>query len=391
MADNPSRPNETQFSLTKGDPIDHTLSGLKFTNTLIKKIVLITVCSWLPLLILSAVQGLAIGKAVSIPFLLDISTHTRLLLVIPLLLIAEPLVEKVTQKTVEQFLNAELVREDDIPTFTVAVRQARRWQELILAELVLLGILVAILGLHPQGLQVRTLSTWIHPSPATSISLSLAGYWWLVVTLIYRFLALRWIWRFFIWFRLLWQLAQLPLQLVPTHPDRTGGLAFLGDGQARFGILLLAASTHIAGAVANQILYAGKSLYDFQVTIAFYTVGIVLLVLLPLLAYVPKLFTLKEEGQLAYGVLTMAYSQLFDRKWIGKTPLTAEMLAEIADFSALADLGASFQVVKDMSIFPLDFDTLKLLVLATVLPFIPLVLSIIPLSEILARLRELLL
>jgi hypothetical protein len=314
-----------------------------------------------------------------------------LLLVIPLLLIAEPLVEKVTQKTVEQFLNAELVREDDIPTFTVAVRQARRWQELILAELVLLGILVAILGLHPQGLQVRTLSTWIHPSPATSISLSLAGYWWLVVTLIYRFLALRWIWRFFIWFRLLWQLAQLPLQLVPTHPDRTGGLAFLGDGQARFGILLLAASTHIAGAVANQILYAGKSLYDFQVTIAFYTVGIVLLVLLPLLAYVPKLFTLKEEGQLAYGVLTMAYSQLFDRKWIGKTPLTAEMLAEIADFSALADLGASFQVVKDMSIFPLDFDTLKLLVLATVLPFIPLVLSIIPLSEILARLRELLL
>jgi hypothetical protein len=178
---------------------------------------------------------------------------------------------------------------------------------------------------------------------------------------------------------------------MPTHPDHAGGLAFLGDGQSRFSILLFATSAHIAGAIANQILYNGKSIYDFQAIVAFYTVGIGLLVLLPLLVYVPKLFTLKEEGQLAYGALSMAYSQVFDRRWIGKTPLTEEMLAEIADFSALADLGASFQVVKDMSIFPVDFDTLKLLLLATVVPFIPLLLSVIPLPDLLSRLGELLL
>jgi hypothetical protein len=34
--------------------------------------------------------------------------------------------------------------------------------------------------------------------------------------------------RFFIWYRFLWQVSKIPLNLIPTHPDRAGGLGFLG-------------------------------------------------------------------------------------------------------------------------------------------------------------------
>lgn len=44
-----------------------------------------------------------------------------------------------------------------------------------------------------------------------------------------------------------------------------------------------------------------------------------------------------------------------------------------------------------MNIVPFDFDTVKVFVLATVLPFIPLILSVIPLQELWEKTREFLL
>src|SRR6516164_7948098 len=45
--------------------------------------------TWVPLFILSAMQGIAFGNNVKMPFLADFGAYTRFLLAIPLLLAAE--------------------------------------------------------------------------------------------------------------------------------------------------------------------------------------------------------------------------------------------------------------------------------------------------------------
>jgi len=58
--------------------------------------------------------------------------------------------------------------------------------------------------------------------------LSLAGWWYGYVSLpIFQFLLVRWYFRLFIWTRFLWQVSRIDLQLIPTHPDRVGGVGFL--------------------------------------------------------------------------------------------------------------------------------------------------------------------
>ena len=47
---------------------------------------MLTVLAWVPLLLLSAVQGYAWG-GVTVPFLYDIELHARLLLAMPILLV----------------------------------------------------------------------------------------------------------------------------------------------------------------------------------------------------------------------------------------------------------------------------------------------------------------
>ena len=57
---------------------------------------------------------------------------------------------------------------------------------------------------------------------------SFAGMWYGYVSLpIYQFLLVRWYYRIFIWTRFLRQVSRIELSLIPTHPDRVGGLGFL--------------------------------------------------------------------------------------------------------------------------------------------------------------------
>jgi hypothetical protein len=57
------------------------------------------------------------------------------------------------------------------------------------------------------------------------------------------------------------------LQLVPTHPDRVGGLGFLSNIVFAFAPLAAAHGVMLAGTIGNRILYTGASLPDFKLEI----------------------------------------------------------------------------------------------------------------------------
>ena len=95
-------------------------------------------------------------------------------------------------------------------------------------------------------------------------NLSLAGWWHTLVSVpIFQFLLVRWYFRLFIWTRFLWQVSRIELQLVPTHPDRAGGLGFLANIVYAFAPLLLAHGALLAGLIADRIFFAGAKLPQF--------------------------------------------------------------------------------------------------------------------------------
>src|SRR5262249_36488457 len=148
-----------------------------------------------------------------------------------------------------------IVLPDDLSQFDNAVASAIRLRNSIPAEVGLL-FCVYTLGLwlwHSRvGLEV---STW-YAMPGGRWRLTPAGYWYVFVSIpIVQFILLRWYLRFFIWFRFLWQVSRINLNLISTHPDRCGGLAFLGKSAYAFGPILFAQGAMLAGVVASRVLY----------------------------------------------------------------------------------------------------------------------------------------
>jgi hypothetical protein len=117
---------------------------------------------------------------------------------------------------------------------------------------------------------------------------------------------------------------------------------------------------------------------------------ILIIFLSPLLVFSPKLFETKRKGLLEYGALAGYYVRDFHRKWIrGETP-EGEALIGSADIQSLADLGNSFEIVRKMRPIPIDLNTLISLAGPAVAPLLPLLLTVLPMDEIIGKVFSLL-
>jgi hypothetical protein len=197
---------------------------------------------------------------------------------------------------------------------------------------------------------------------------------------------MRWYFRLFIWTRFLWQVSRLDLNLVPTHPDRVGGLGFLSNTVYAFTPLTVAHGALLAGLIANRIFYLGAALPDFKIEIAVLVGFLLCAVLGPLLAFAPQLAQAKRTGNHEYGTLAQRYVREFDAKWLRGGAPADESLVGSSDIQSLADLGNSFEVVRTMRLAPVTKEAILQLAAATLVPVVPLALTMMPLEELLKRL-----
>ena len=89
-----------------------------------------------------------------------------------------------------------------------------------------------------------------------------------------------------------------------------------------------------------------------------------------------------------YGTLAQRYVREFDAKWLRGGAPPEEPFIGSADIQSLADLGNSFEVVKGMRMVPFTMQTVLQLAVATLLPVVPLMLTMISLEELLDRLLK---
>jgi hypothetical protein len=383
-----SLPTSQDFSLVLGGPLFQFLRRAHLSDDTLRlvrqRMIVITALVWLPLLVLSTLEGQVLRGSVRIPFLLDLEVHIRFLVTLPLLIAAELVVHRRMQSLVKVFLERHLIPQSAMTKFDAAIASAFRLRNSVLAEVLLIAIVygVGILILWRHYMALDTATWYATPSDGRS-TLSLAGIWYGYVSLpIFQFLLCRWYFRLVIWSRFLWQVSRINLSLIPTHPDRVGGLGFLSNTVYAFALLAFAHGTLLAGMLANRIFFLGAALPGYKIEIGVMVIWVLCLVIGPLLVFAPQLARTKRMGLREYGTLAEDYVRQFDTKWLRGGASADEPFVGSGDIQSLADIGNSFEIVRTMRIAPVTRDTILRIVLATLAPVVPLALTMMPLEEL---------
>ena len=355
-----------------------------------RRALLAALLTWLPLLILSALQGTAFGHSVPVSFMRDFSAHTRFLLAVPLLVLAENVVGPRIAAAAGHFVRSGVVIDKDFQRFDEIIDRTLRARDSILAEVVILVLAYVFSIVAFKGTAIHV-STWYGTRTESGESLTWAGMWLVGFCIpLYQFLIFRWLWRLFLWFQFLARVRNLDIQLFPTHPDLAAGLGFVGGAQRFFGIILFAFSVGSTGVIARDVVYDKIPLESFAPAIATYVAVALIIVLGPLVLFTGTLLKTKRIGLLQYGTLGTAYTGLFHKKWIEHDNPDHDPLLGARDIQSLADLGNSYSIITKMKPIPLDPRTLIHLVVASLLPMTPLLLTVMPLKDVLKLLMKVL-
>jgi hypothetical protein len=378
------------FTIMGGGPLSRLIRRLHLTSDqmehLPRRILIAFVLTWVPVAILSALERHVLGSSVQLPFFYDIDLQARLVVALPLLLFAEVDAFQRMRPVLPEFLRRDLIPDGEMKKFDAAVASAHRMRDSTWAEVLLL-LFVYVFGVNylwRTHLVIATPTWYATPLPDGERHLTAAGWWYALVSLpIWQFLLVRWYYRLVIWWRLLWQISRIKLQLIPTHPDRCGGLGFLVPGIRAFSVLALVHGTLVAGTLANRIFFRGGQLVAYKMQIGVFTALMLLVILGPTFSFTPALVTLKRRSLREYGAFAHDYVREFDRKWVHGPPSSESSLGS-SDIQSLADLGNSYDLVRKMDFVPFTRSVVMSLAGAALLPIAPLVLTAVPLEKLAA-------
>jgi hypothetical protein len=384
----------SDFSLVAGGPLYRLWRRTRLSGDSLelpqRRVLVLVVLIWAPLLVLSMIEGRAWGSGVELPFLYDIETHLRLLIAAPLLILAEIVVHRSLLPIVRQFVDNGLIRDEARAQFDAAIASALRLRNSVAVELLLVVFVYAVsMPLVWRDQLALDVNSWYATVAGGELHPSNAGRWLVYVSMpVLQFLVLRWYFRFFVWGRFLWQVSRTRLNLEPTHPDGTAGLLFLARSGRAYRFVLLALGTMLSGMIANRIFHDGARLLEFKVEIFFAVAVFVLMVLGPLMVFYPQLRAARRQGMIEYGTLGQAYAREFDRKWLrGPLPGDEPFLGS-ADFQSLADLHNGFQVVRGIRLVPFTMKNVTSLAAILLLPVAPLVLTMFSVEQLIDRLLK---
>ena len=368
--------------------IAHRLGLLQPHRRRFIRVALLIFISWIPLLLLAGLSGHVTGHEVAITLLRDPEANFRFLIALPILELAELVLAFSLAAQVRQFVESGIIADAQISRFRTILASVRRCHHSTISELAM--FVLAIGGSLFMRLFVMpdNSSSWERLNNV----ITPAGWWHLLVSLpLLYFFLLRAIWIFVLWGWFLFRVSRLDLQLTATHPDRTGGLGFLGWGLASFSPIVFAFAVVASAGFATEIFHRGESLDSLKYHLIIYIALITLVVHFPVLPFAVRVARCRFYGLLEFSALVWRHDRAFDKKWIHQPQSeNHETLLGTSDVQSLADFGTGYEHVYDMRIIPLDTKAVMVVVLASVIPMLPLIGTVIPLQEILTKLGEVL-
>jgi len=351
----------------------------------------VSLLAWLPLVLLAAIQSFALGEDKLTDLLLDFGVHARYLVAVPLFIAAEAFTLSTLGKTARHFVGANLIRVSDRPRFESIAASTRRLLNSTVVEILVLLLAYFTVIVLSRVISPETIPPW-HTLTKEHLSFSWAGWWHILVSIpIALILLLGWLWRLFLWSLLLWRVSRLDLHLVPAHPDLSGGLQFVGASLRAFLLLSFALGSVVAGGVANRVVHQGMHLIDFKYIIATLVAAILIFFVAPLMVFTRRVLQARRRGIFEYGALAGAVGRQMERKWLQPGGIVDADALDVQHFSATTDLYQVVSNVYQIKSVPLDLQDLVALIVAVLLPFVPVLLYEIPLNVIVPDLVKLLL
>jgi hypothetical protein len=345
------------------------------------------IIAWVPMLVFASLEGHAIGPTPRSSFLLDFATYARFFVAVPLIFLAEIVVGPRIRAAGLRFVQAGIVQSEDHAAFHAAAMRAQRRRDAVLPEV--LFLVVALFGAWSLtieqlgGLETTTWHTVVTP---TGLHISPAGLWYQFVAIpLVQFFLFRWLWRLIIWTLFLWDVSRLRLNLIATHTDMAAGVGFLGVAHVSLSIFPFALSCVLSAEIAFRVQFEGMDLVTLRSMgslLVAYLIFVEFVTFGPLLIFVPVLARVRRQGLRSYGMLVQRHNKLFDEKWIGQNGQDGETPLGNPDMSSLVDLGSSFTVVRQMSVFPIGRMQLIQVAVIACLPGLPLAFLVLPVAEV---------
>lgn len=370
--------DDDMMSLTRGgpwfglqrkfhlEPRSGKAMGLRFAWVII-------FVTWLPLVLLGTPSSLHVGRWD--PLLLRSEVHVRLLGALPLILLAEGLLEQRVAAVTRALFDPEVLPAAQHPSLRESFLRLARTRDARLPEILLLcfvyaGSLAAFSGALPVW-WLRWIAPAIHEAGPQWSEATPVWWWYLLISQpVFLFVFARWLFRWTLWGRLMWHAARLAPRIDPSHADRAGGLGFLAGPLFALRFFVAGFGLAIASVWLDEIAMKRVDPKVFSNDVVLFLGLTAMIAMLPYTPFTRLLVEAKHKGVQAYSLLMRRYVSRFDRRWLHLSASADDSMLGCNDFSSLADLGTGFSVVKEMRSSVPGLDDLKALLVAGVAPFL---------------------
>jgi hypothetical protein len=347
---------------------------------LLREALLFGALTWIPLAAIGVVEESVRGSME--PLLRDLAVHARLLVAIPLAIVADELLRWHCALVGNRLADEGFAHEAELAPIG---RRAAVWSRNPVIEVALLVLAIAAGQAMFHGLLSATGLFTGERVGAAQRGPAAAWYAWVAFP-IFSFLTARVLWHWVVWALTLWRLSRLPLRTEPAHPDGAAGLALLARPTVAIALVVFANSVVFSSACATAILRRHAPLTAFAPTFVTLAVVALLVSLGPLLPFFGRLAHARLAGRVDYSRLATNYVRRFHRRWIDPEPPPDPL--GTPDLQSLADLANSFRVVDRMRLLPFAREEVLLVLLATLVPLAPLLLTQVPLPALLRTLAK---
>ena len=352
---------------------------------IVRRAIAYALVTWLPIAVWVAFAGRAVSGTVDEPLLQHFGVNVRCLIAIPLLVLAEGMAHATMQRLLPQFVRAGLV--EDKADFVETLQGVARLRDRTLPWVVIAALVLAWTILAPDTHQGHDL-LWAGGEGRAS-SVGFGGWWYLYVARpVYLTLALAWLWRIVLAFVLFKRLAALPLSLVPTHPDRVGGLGFLESMPTAFALAILAFSAVYSAGWAHDVLYHGMNVASLKVPVGGFLVLVAVVFLAPLVVFGGPLRRTKRAALLDYGALVADHGRTVHHRWIDKKPVEDDTLISAPEIGPVADVQAIYEAVQKMRPIPIGKSTLLAVLVPALIPVLVVVSLQVPIGQLLLHILK---